>query len=135
MNQLAVRAIRDLQAAMESPEFISTELGQFTDHFFAPGIYLRTLFVPAGFVVIGANHLYDTLNIMLKGKASIINDYGEKVLAEAPFIFTSKPGQKAGFAITDVWYAAIHYNPDDIKDIPTLEQMFFPMDNILEASS
>ena len=121
MNQLAIRAIQGLQEAMESPEFESTDMGQFTDHFFAPGIYVRTLFIPAGFIVIGASHRHECLNILLKGTISIVNEHGEKVLAKAPLIFKAKTGQKAGYAVTDCWYASIHPNKNDITDIKQLE--------------
>lgn len=121
MNQLtAVSAIQGLQAALEEvPE--TTDMREFTDHFFAPGIYLRTLFIPAGFVLVGASHKHEALNILMKGTISVVNEHGEKIVAKAPFIFKSKAGKKAGFAVTNCWYASIHPNADDIKDIELLE--------------
>jgi hypothetical protein len=119
-NLAAVATIRNLQTLLESaPE--QTDMREFTDHFFAPGIYLRTLFIPAGFALVGAIHRYEALNIVLKGKISVVNSHGEKIVAEAPFIFKSKTGQKAGYAITDVWYASIHPNVDNVTDIQQLE--------------
>lgn len=134
-TNLALHAIQSLQAVMESEEFQSTDMDQFTDHFFAPGIYVRTLFIPAGFVVVGACHKHEALNILLKGEISVVNEHGERILAKAPFIFKSKNGQKAGFAITDVWYASIHPNPDDITDVKQLEAMNTLPRNLLEATS
>ena len=119
-NLAAVAIIKNLQTLLESaPE--QTDMREFTDHFFAPGIYLRTLFIPAGFALVGAIHKHEALNIVLKGTISVINSHGEKIIAKAPFIFKSKAGQKAGFAITDVWYAGIYPNVDNITDIKQLE--------------
>lgn len=132
MNQLAVQAIAGLQSALENPEVETTDMREYTDHFFAPGIYLRTLFIPAGFAVVGASHKYEALNILLKGTIAVVNDHGERVVAKAPFIFKAKTGKKAGFAVTDVWYASVHPNPDDITDIKQLEALNV---DILEISS
>ena len=129
MNQLTVaqKTIVDLQNAMESMPALTTNMREYTDHFFAPGIYLRTLFVPKGHVVVSMIHKHKTLNILLKGKASIITSNGQRMIVSAPFIFTAEPGQKAGYAIEDSWYAAIHPNKDDITDIKQLEKLFMAM--------
>lgn len=122
MNHLAaIKTIQNLQTALESIPALTTDMREYTDHFFAPGIYLRTLFIPKGFVLVGAIHKYETINIVLKGKVSVVNSSGEKVTAEAPFIFNAKAGQKAGYAITDVWYASIHPNINNVTDIKQLE--------------
>ena len=122
MNNLAaIKTIQHLQTVLESIPAITTNMREFTDHFFAPGIYLRTLFIPKGFILVGAIHKYDQLNIVLKGKVSVVNSYGEKITAEAPFIFKAKAGQKAGYAITDVWYAGIFPNVNNVTDIKQLE--------------
>jgi len=122
MNNLAaVNTILQLQLALESEPAITTDMREFTDHWFAPGIYLRTLFIPKGHVLVGAIHRHEALNILLKGKISVVNSHGEKIVAEAPCIFRAKDGQKAGYAITDVWYASVHPNKNDITDIKQLE--------------
>jgi hypothetical protein len=134
-KHLAISAIQGLQAALEElPE--STDLKEYTDHFFAPGIYLRTLFIPAGFLLVGRRHRHEVLNILMKGTVIMVNEQGEKVTAKAPLIFTAKPGQKAGFAVTDIWYATVHANPDNNTDIEQLEkEMLYPVHSILEVVS
>lgn len=130
----ALTAIQGLQALLETPNFESTKLEEFTNHFFAPGIYIRTIFIPAGMLLIGRRHRHETLNLLLKGEVAILNDRGERVLAKAPLIFVAKPGQKAGYSITDVWYATVHSNPYDITDIDQLEkEMLYPEEHILEV--
>jgi hypothetical protein len=134
-NQLAISAISGLQAILEEiPE--STKLEEYTDHFFAPGIYLRTIFIPAGMLLVGRRQRHEVLNVLLKGTVAIINEHGERILAKAPLIFTAKPGQKAGYSVTDVWYATIHPNIEDSTDIEQLEkEMLYPVHNILEVVS
>lgn len=127
MNQLLTRAqktIQDLQKFMEASEAETTDMQEFTDHFFAPGVYMRTLFIPKGHVVVGAIHKTKTLNILLKGKISVVDSNGQKVIAAAPFIFVAEPGQKAGYAIENCWYANIFPNKNDITDPRQLEAKF-----------
>jgi hypothetical protein len=119
-NLAAVNTITNLQHALESVP-MSTDMREFTDHFFAPGVYLRTLFIPKGDALVGAIHKHEALNIVMSGTISVVNSHGEKIIATAPFIFKSKTGQKAGYAITDVWYASVHPNPDNVVDIKQLE--------------
>lgn len=117
----ARNTIRNLQTVLESVPAVTSDMREYTDHFFAPGVYLRTLFIPKGHVVVGAIHKNETLNILLKGKISVMTSDGARIVAEAPYIFKAKPGQKAGYAIEDVWYANIFPNTEDIEDIKMLE--------------
>ncbi len=137
MNQLvaARKTILDLQKALESVPAVTTDMQEFTDHFFAPGIYMRTLFIPKGYVLVGAIHKYKTLNILLKGKISVVTDKGE-IIAKAPYIFIAEPGQKAGYAIEDVWYASIFPNKNNTIDIKELElELIAPTYKTLEVLS
>jgi len=136
MNNLAINTITNLQTAIENMPVVTTDMREFTDHFFAPGIYLRTLFIPKGFVLVGAHHKHEALNIVLKGTVSVVNDFGERIVAEAPFIFKSKVGRKAGYAVTDVWYASVHPNTDNVTNIKQLEEEHTaPSHEALEALS
>jgi len=121
-NIVAARTlIQQLTDVLEDASAITTDMREFTDHFFAPGVYLRTLFIPKGHIVVGAIHKSETINILLKGKISVMDDQGGQLIAQAPFIFTAKPGQKVGYAIEDVWYANIFPNTENIVNIKQLE--------------
>ena len=134
-NQLAISAIAGLQEILEA-EPTCTDLKEYTDHFFAPGIYFRTIFIPAGMFLVGRRQRHEVLNILLKGTVAMTNEHNEKILAKAPLIFKAKPGQKAGYSVTDVWYATVHANPDDTTDIEQLEEkILYPIHNILEVIS
>lgn len=133
-NALAISAIKSLQDLLTDPAVQSTKLTEFTNHFFAPGIYARTIFIPENHLLVGRRHRHEVLNILVKGTVAIINEHGEEILAQAPLIFVSKPGQKAGYSVTDVWYITIHPNPENSTNIDELEkEMLYPEETILEA--
>ena len=74
----------------------------------APHMCIRSLFIPAGTILVGKMHRTEHFNILLKGSITILMDDGPK-LFEAPCIFVSKAGtKKIGYAHTDVWYANTH---------------------------
>lgn len=93
-------------------------------HFFAPGIYVREMLIPAGTIVIGQYHKDEHLCNLLSG---IIVLYKEdqkpkKLMAQQTFI--SGPGHKIGFALTDVKFQNCYPNPDNIRDQDLLKKLF-----------
>lgn len=88
-------------------------------HFFAPDVYLREIFMPAGCFVIGHEHITSHLNIMLTGAARVLMD-GKVHEIRAPFIFRSGAGvRKVLFILEDCRWATIHHTND--KDISVIE--------------
>jgi hypothetical protein len=72
------------------------------------GLYARELFIPKGSVIIGKIHRQHHLNIVLKGKISVVTEAGKKYF-EAPCIFDAPPGgQKVGYAEEDTIWVNIH---------------------------
>ena len=128
MNNLVpstVQKIQQLQCILEQMPVMSTDLvEQFTDHFFAPGVYMRTMFIPKDYMLVGKIHQVESLSILLKGKTFVTTSQDERILAEAPFIFTSKIGQKALYTVTDIWLTNIFHNPDDCRDLKELERRY-----------
>lgn len=93
-------------------------------HNFAPDIYVREIFMPAGTVVIGHKHLTEHFNVILKGKCRvIIGDAIEELTA--PFTFVSAAGaQKIVNVLEDCIWQTIHSNTDNERDIDTLEDKY-----------
>lgn len=89
-------------------------------HHFAPGVYIREISIPAGTFIVGHNHKDHGINIALKGGGVLFVDGIHRVV-ESPEIIHSKPGAKMMYAITDVVWWNIFPNPDDERDIETLE--------------
>lgn len=78
-------------------------------HRFAPGIYLREIFMPADTIVIGKLHLTEHFNVLLKGSCMIVHDNGKREILTAPHSFVSKPGvQKVLYILEDMIWQTIH---------------------------
>ena len=95
-----------------------------TDHKFMGGIYLRSIVVPAGTLIIGKRHRNETCNILLSGIMSIYigEDQPTKRLA-GPCIFRSDPGsKKMGYAHTDCVFMNLH--PTNETDLEKIEAEF-----------
>ena len=123
MNEIAQDKIMALEKLMiEYPESI-LEDGRPIDlevkHHFAPGIYARELFIPAGTLLTGKIHKTEHLNILAKGRIEISN-MGESREMIAPQTFVSPPGTKrAGYAHEDSIWITIHAT--DETDLKKLE--------------
>jgi quercetin dioxygenase-like cupin family protein len=74
-------------------------------HRFAPGIYLREIFMPAGAVVIGHRHKTEHFNIVIRGVAHVTMGGGEVKTLKAGETFVSKPGVRKCLIIEEdtVW--------------------------------
>lgn len=102
-------------------------------HSFAPGIYLREIFMPApkgvqveegqiaGTMLIGHEHNFEHFNMVLSGRALVsINGIVEEIVG--PCYFKSGAGvRKVLWVIEDMRWVTIHPNEDNCQDIPTLE--------------
>jgi len=119
-SSLPTRAqIIDLQnAIIESG--LSVELPEPT-HFFAKGMYMRELTVPAGMRLVGKIHLHEHFLIVTKGKAEVISEFGRSVV-EAGHLSISPAGVKrVVVAIEDTQFVTIHLNATDTNDLEVIE--------------
>jgi len=93
-------------------------------HYFANGVYVREMRIPAGTVVTGKEHLYQSINQLIVGKCVLFCDNESKEM-QAPVIFVSEPGsKKALFAIEDCIFQNILPNPDNVTDLEQIEQKY-----------
>jgi len=85
---------------------------------FAPGCYIREVFMPKGSRVIGKIHTTEHFNILIKGKITVLTADGSEYM-EAPCTFVSKAGvQKVGFIHEDCIWQTIHVtNSTDVDEI------------------
>lgn len=139
MNEIAESAIDVLQAiakiGTEEAEkaMLKQEQGECPVlHHFGPGIYIREVHIPAGGIAIGHEHKTEHMNIMLKGKMSLLNDDGTVSVIEAPFMKVTKPGRKVAYIHEDVVWQNIFAT--DETDIETLENMFLNKSDEFKAS-
>lgn len=88
-------------------------------HAFAPGVYLREVFMPKDTFVIGHQHRTKHFNVVLTGSASVLMD-GVVHQITAPAIFVSEPGvRKVLYIREDMRWATIH--PTEETDVEQLE--------------
>ena len=97
-------------------------------HIFANGLYLREADIPAGLIITGSIHLDEHANILSRGSIRILTEDGVSTVT-APQTFICRPGvKKVGVVISDVVMTNIHPNPDNLRDINTIEARLFVRD-------
>lgn len=90
-------------------------------HFFAPGMYLRELTIPAGMLMVGKIHKHAHFLMVLKGRAEVISEFG-RMIVEAGHISVSPPGVKrVVLALEEVQFVTVHVNPTDTEDLAIIE--------------
>jgi hypothetical protein len=111
--------IDELEAAMlASSPTVNCEL----KHVFTPGLYSRTIFMPAGSLITSLIHRTEHQFFVLKGKVSVLNTIDGEQLLEAGFRGITKPGtRRVLFIHEDCIWTTVH---------PTTVQ---PKDNSKEA--
>lgn len=91
------------------------------NHFFAPGMYLRELTIPAGMLVVGKTHKHAHFLMVLKGRAEVVSEFGREIVT-AGYIGVSQPGVKrVVLAIEDTQFVTVHTNQSDTQDLEIIE--------------
>jgi hypothetical protein len=96
-----------------------------TQHYFAHGMYLRTVWSPAGTVIVGKVHKTEHFYAVLSGRVRVTTDAGVRELdatRNGPQILTCPIGtRRAVYVIEDAWRMNVHLNASDTTDIDELE--------------
>lgn len=78
-------------------------------HSFIDGVYVRTIFIPAGTVIVGKIHKHSHANILSQGEVSVFTEGGGLQRFKGPLTMVSAPGTKrAVYAHTDTTWTTIH---------------------------
>lgn len=97
-------------------------------HYFAPGVYIREIFMPAGSIVIGKIHKTEHFNIIQQGKLKILHDDYTNTVLTAPHTFVSKPGiQKVLYILEDTVWSTVHLTEE--RDLERLEAALIEPDD------
>lgn len=91
-------------------------------HRFGPNIYIREVFIPAGTFAVGHYQRFEHMNILLKGKVTLIKEDNTKELLTAPMSFTLPKGRKVGYVHEDMIWLNIYSTTE--TDIEKLEEHF-----------
>lgn len=91
-------------------------------HLFPPGLYLRTIRLPAGSMLVGKIHKHRHGNILSMGRVRVYTEYGGTEEFEGPLQMISEPGTKrAVLALTNAVWTTIHLNPTNTQNLAELE--------------
>jgi hypothetical protein len=121
MNQIAKR---DTILALEDylhgvPEEAKIDCEPLITNFFAPGVYVRQMFLPKGMVVVGKIHKTRHVSIISCGMVSVTTENGTETI-EGPYTFINEPGEKrAVYAHKDTIWTTIH--PTEETDLSKIE--------------
>lgn len=88
-------------------------------HRFGPGLYIREVFIPSGTFSVGHYQKQEHMNILLKGRVTMLNDDGSTIERVAPFIYVGKPGRKIGYIHEDMVWQNIYATTE--TDVEKLE--------------
>ncbi len=80
------------------------------------GVFTGELFIPKGTVLVGKIHKYENLNVMTKGKLSVlVGNEIKKVYA--PYVVVSPPGTKRiAYAHEDTIWMTFHKTEEVVKE-------------------
>lgn len=96
-------------------------------HYFAPGVYIREITMPAGAIIIGKIHKTEHFNIIAKGRVSLVSEDHTQLL-EAPVTFISKPGvQKVLYIHEKTVWSTVHVTEE--RDLDRLEAALIEPDD------
>jgi hypothetical protein len=82
---------------------------QEAQHHFAQGVYVRSMWLPAGTVIVGRMHLQSRVCIVSAGRCRWVDEFNpEPVEVQAPWVGEFKAGSKTVVvAIEDTYWSAI----------------------------
>lgn len=93
-----------LEAEMQKQEQIEIEV----EHTFAPGVYIRTVFMPKGSLVAGKIHKTEHVNIISQGKVKVVTEEGAQEY-EGYVSFVSSAGiKKLVYMLEDTIWTTVH---------------------------
>ena len=89
-------------------------------HYFADGLYVREITIPAGTILMGKKHKTAHVNIVSKGDISVCSVGGPVRRIQAPCTLISEPGtQKVAYAHTETVWTTVHATEE--TDLDKLE--------------
>lgn len=126
-SELSTPEIRD--AIMEVEKKIIDLPGSFVGnndycplkHSFAPGVYVREIFIPAGTILTGKIHKYEHPNFLMSGEVTVFTESGgaEKLTGPVSMISPALT-KRIVYAHTDVVWITVHAT--DETDVGKIEE-------------
>jgi hypothetical protein len=112
------------QKLYQLQESVGRELGHVEcplQHVFGPNAVARTMFIPAGTVIVGKIHKHEHFNTLSQGRVSVMTEAGGVEELQGPLTMLSPAGcKRAVYAHTDAVWTTFHNLP---RDGMTLEEI------------
>ena len=90
------------------------------EHIFSPGLYSRQMTLPAGGLIVGKINRHPCLNVILKGRISVLSEEGPKEII-GPCVFTSEANiKRVGLVHEETIWINVH--PTNETDLEKLEE-------------
>ena len=103
MNAVTNReALEVLEAAIGSMPQVDVQ----TQHHLSGGMYARTIFIPAGSVIVGTTHKTDHINVMI-GDIEVSTDHGMVRLTGYNVLETKAGMKRHGYAYADTYWTTV----------------------------
>jgi hypothetical protein len=117
MNDIAIESrskILALQSAIGQCAQVDLPL----THYFADGVYVRQIFMPAGTVVVGKIHMREHVNIVSCGDVTCFTEF-QVARFQGPKTFISTPGTKRALYVHEhtIWSTIHRVDHDDIAKL------------------
>lgn len=91
-----------------------------TEHCWANGIYTRSIYIPAGMLIVGKVHKQDHIIVLAYGSVKISDETGCQELRAGDMLVCHKGTKRAIFALEDSKWVNIHRT--DERDLEKLEK-------------
>ena len=90
-------------------------------HEFADGVYVRTIFIPKGTIIVGKIHRHAHPNFLMKGEVTVVTENGGVQRLKAPVSMISGAGTKrVVFTHEDTVWTTIHVTEE--TDLEKIEE-------------
>lgn len=88
-------------------------------HSFAPGVYVREIFIPKGTVLTGKIHRHAHPNFLMSGEVIVVTEHKGREHLKAPLSIISEAGTKrAVYALEDTVWITVHVTEEtDLQKI------------------
>lgn len=90
-------------------------------HDFCPGVYARSIFMPAGTVLTSKIHKTRHFFVVTQGSCTVIDSHGGKRFIAAPYLGVTEPWTKRALHIHEdcIWTT---FHPTDLTDVVEIEK-------------
>lgn len=92
-----------------------------TQHSFCPGVYARTVFMPAGTHCTSKIHKTKHFFVVTQGSCTVVDTHGDRKLIAAPYLGVTEPGTKRAIQVHEdcIWTT---FHASALTDLGELER-------------